>query len=97
METIGDAYMVASGLPHRNGDLHAGQIADMSLNIVGSILTFRIRHMPERQLQVRIGIHTGPVCAGERNYSSFLFKELLYLLFYLLPIPRFYELVGSWK
>ncbi|XP_036362849.1 atrial natriuretic peptide receptor 1-like [Octopus sinensis] len=64
VETIGDAYMVASGLPHRNGDLHAGQIADMSLNIVSSILTFRIHHMPDRQLQVRIGIHTGPVCAG---------------------------------
>ncbi|XP_023931697.1 atrial natriuretic peptide receptor 2-like [Lingula anatina] len=64
VETIGDAYMVVSGLPHRNGHQHAGEIATMSLDILSSLSGFKIKHRPGKQLQVRIGIHTGPVVAG---------------------------------
>ena len=56
--------MVASGLPLRNGDKHAGQIATMALNLLKECANFRIRHRPEKALHVRIGIHTGPVVAG---------------------------------
>ena len=59
VETIGDAYMVVSGLPDRNGDLHAKEIASMALEMLESVKTFKIRHMPEQILQLRIGIHTG--------------------------------------
>uniref|UniRef100_A0A8C5A6Z0 Guanylate cyclase n=1 Tax=Gadus morhua TaxID=8049 RepID=A0A8C5A6Z0_GADMO len=64
VETIGDAYMVVSGLPVRNGKLHAREIAGMSLALLEQVKTFKIRHRPNDQLRLRVGIHTGPVCAG---------------------------------
>ena len=59
VETIGDAYMVVSGLPLRNADNHAGEVASMSLHLLRAIKTFRIRHRTNEQLQLRIGIHSG--------------------------------------
>ncbi|KAJ7325205.1 hypothetical protein JRQ81_018225 [Phrynocephalus forsythii] len=64
VETIGDAYMVASGLPIRNGTKHVEEIATMSLHFLSAIISFKIRHKPEEKLRLRIGIHTGPVVAG---------------------------------
>jgi class 3 adenylate cyclase len=64
VETIGDAYMVASGLPVRNGDFHACAISRMSLALLNVVQSFKVRHRPQHQLRLRIGIHTGPVCAG---------------------------------
>nr|XP_046246233.1 retinal guanylyl cyclase 2 isoform X2 [Scatophagus argus] len=64
VETIGDAYMVASGLPKRNGNKHAAEIANMSLNILSSVGTFHMRHMPDVPVRIRIGIHSGPCVAG---------------------------------
>ena len=59
VETIGDAYMVVSGIPQRNGIKHAGEIATMSLDLLHCIKSFKVRHFPELNLQLRIGIHTG--------------------------------------
>ena len=53
--------MVVSGLPKRNGISHAGQIANMSLDLLSDMSHFEIKHLPEKQLQLRIGIHTGKV------------------------------------
>ncbi|KAL3875928.1 hypothetical protein ACJMK2_033832 [Sinanodonta woodiana] len=64
VETIGDAYFVVSGLPIRNGDLHAGEIASMSLELLDAIRKFKIRHKPHETLKLRIGIHSGPCVAG---------------------------------
>ncbi|XP_009283514.1 PREDICTED: atrial natriuretic peptide receptor 2, partial [Aptenodytes forsteri] len=64
VETIGDAYMVVSGLPVRNGKLHAREIVRMALALLEAVKTFKIRHRPNDQLRLRIGVHTGPVCAG---------------------------------
>ncbi|GCC45332.1 hypothetical protein chiPu_0029191 [Chiloscyllium punctatum] len=59
VETIGDAYMVVSGLPVRNGKLHAREVARMSIALLEAVKTFKTRHRPEQQLRLRIGIHTG--------------------------------------
>ncbi|CAB0016883.1 unnamed protein product [Nesidiocoris tenuis] len=64
VETIGDAYMVVSGLPVRNGIQHAAEIATLSLDLLEAVKKFKIRHRPNDQLKLRIGIHSGPVCAG---------------------------------
>ncbi|UYV64525.1 hypothetical protein LAZ67_3001097 [Cordylochernes scorpioides] len=64
VETIGDAYMVASGLPIRNGDQHAAEIASMALRLLEAIRTFEARHRPGERLNFRIGIHSGPCVAG---------------------------------
>ncbi|KAJ8301238.1 hypothetical protein KUTeg_020225 [Tegillarca granosa] len=62
VETVNDCYMVASGLPNRNGGRHVVEIADFSIALVklmksrtfGSNVT----------LELRIGINTGPCMAG---------------------------------
>uniref|UniRef100_A0A674NUQ9 Guanylate cyclase n=1 Tax=Takifugu rubripes TaxID=31033 RepID=A0A674NUQ9_TAKRU len=64
VETIGDAYMVASGVPARNGNRHAAEMANMSLDILHCIGTFKVRHMPDLKVRIRIGLHSGPVVAG---------------------------------
>ena len=65
--------MVCSGLPIRNGGRHVGEIGTMALDILRwhwtyimmalDILSkcgeFRIRHMPDIPLRLRIGLHSG--------------------------------------
>jgi hypothetical protein len=68
VETIGDAYMVVSGLPMRNGNLHAREISRMALALLKAVYKFSIRHRPNEQLKLRIGLHS-----GEKNFAiSFL-------------------------
>ncbi|VDL91514.1 unnamed protein product [Schistocephalus solidus] len=70
VETIGDAYMVASGVPRRNGLRHAVSVTDMALDLVEASHSFVIPHLPGAPLKIRVGLHSGtvslswPVCAG---------------------------------
>lgn len=59
VETIGDAYMVASGLPKRNGNRHAIDIAKMALDILSFMGTFELEHLPGLPIWIRIGVHSG--------------------------------------
>lgn len=51
--------MVVSGLPERNGHDHAREIGLMALSILDAIKCFTIKHKPEYQLKIRIGVHSG--------------------------------------
>lgn len=42
VETIGDSYMVASGLPVKNGNKHVSEIATMALDLLDAATYFRI-------------------------------------------------------
>ena len=55
VETIGDAYMVVSGLPVRNGMRHVAEIANVSLDLLSEVTHFKIRHRPHQQLLLRVG------------------------------------------
>ncbi|ODM94989.1 Atrial natriuretic peptide receptor 1 [Orchesella cincta] len=64
VETIGDAYLCVSGAPQRNDDRHVTEIAYLALAVLDAVTKYEIGHLPDEQLRIRIGIHTGPICAG---------------------------------
>ncbi|XP_021374613.1 receptor-type guanylate cyclase Gyc76C-like [Mizuhopecten yessoensis] len=64
VETIGDAYMVASGVPERNGDKHAEEIATMAIDLLAAIKQVKVPHTNSDHVQIRIGCHTGACVAG---------------------------------
>ena len=72
----GDAYMVVSGLPKRNGNNHAGEIASMSLHLLEAIRTFKIPHKPKEILKLRIGIHSGNDSCFLSLAICFVYKHL---------------------
>jgi class 3 adenylate cyclase len=70
IKTIGDAYMVAGGLPTPRED-HAEAIADMALEMEAEVEQCTVGRGPP--LKVRIGIDTGPVVAGVIGRAKFIY------------------------
>lgn len=70
IKTIGDAYMVVSGLPEPRED-HAQAIANMALDMQRAIATFN--NQTGRNFRIRIGIATGPVIAGVIGIKKFIY------------------------
>lgn len=70
IKTIGDAYMACAGVPQERPD-HAEAIADMALAMQEAIR----EHNREfgSNLQIRIGINTGPVVAGVIGLRKFIY------------------------
>ena len=60
IKTIGDSYMVAAGVPTPRPD-HATALAHMALDMLDAM---RGGDAGEAQLQLRVGINSGPVIAG---------------------------------
>lgn len=51
--------MVSSGLPVRNEENHAVEIAEMALELREAISNMSVPHMPEVHIQIRIGLNSG--------------------------------------
>ncbi|MBD3563182.1 adenylate/guanylate cyclase domain-containing protein, partial [Planktothrix sp. FACHB-1355] len=70
IKTIGDAYMVAGGLPIPKID-HAEAIAELALSMLDIMQQLQIDR--GYQLQIRIGINTGIVVAGVIGKKRFIY------------------------
>ena len=70
IKTIGDAYMVAFGLPHPHAD-HAAAAAGQARAMLEAIRQFQTKD--GAQIDLRIGIHTGPAVAGIIGQRKFAF------------------------
>jgi adenylate cyclase len=68
IKTIGDAYMVAGGLPLPRAD-HLGAMAEMGLDMCAAV--DRFRSASGIDLAIRVGIDSGPVVAGVIGHRKF--------------------------
>ena len=70
IKTIGDAYMVASGVPANAPD-HAERLARFAISMQNELK--EISKTLDKDLQMRIGIHSGPVTAGVIGTRKFTY------------------------
>lgn len=70
IKTIGDAYMVASGIPEDNAQ-HQENIGEMAKEMLNAIK--EINKSSGTNFDIRIGIHSGPVVAGVIGKSKFAY------------------------
>ncbi len=70
IKTIGDGYMVASGLPETRTD-HVVAAAEMALAMLDAVAAVgRVAGAP---LQLRVGLHTGNLVAGVIGTHKFVY------------------------
>ncbi len=70
IKTIGDAYMVAAGIPEAQPD-HALRVAALALRMLDEVNT--IAAATGLKLQARIGVHSGPIVAGVIGTHKFAY------------------------
>jgi class 3 adenylate cyclase len=70
IKTIGDAYMVAAGLPHARED-HEAAIARFAIQLRDAFE--KMEHPHGHKLQLRIGLNSGPVVAGVIGQTKFAY------------------------
>ena len=71
IKTIGDAYMVAGGLNSDPGSTYTDAIADMAISMRRMLAEDPL--LRSMELQIRIGIGTGPVVAGVVGRKKFIY------------------------
>jgi len=71
IETVGDEYMAACGVPRANPH-HAQAIARLALEMCSYMASFPSYN--GRRLEIRIGIHSGPIVAGVIGRKKFAFE-----------------------
>jgi len=71
IKTIGDAYMVVSGVPEPRKD-HADAMAAMAIEMLETMKQFTSIATGE-EIQIRIGIHSGEVVAGVIGKKKFAY------------------------
>ena len=79
METIGDSYMVASGVPVANSN-HASDLANMALDIIGHVTSFQVTSFGGGRLQVRIGLNSGPVVGAVVGRTSIAVTMMIIMM-----------------
>ena len=70
IKTIGDCYMLVGGLPEARDD-HASAVVATGLSMVEAMTHFNQIHQSD--LNMRIGIHSGPVVAGVIGKHKFTY------------------------
>jgi len=70
IKTIGDCYMLVGGLPEARDD-HAAAVVATGLSMVEAMTRFNQIHQSD--LNMRIGIHSGPVVAGVIGKHKFTY------------------------
>jgi class 3 adenylate cyclase len=70
IKTIGDSYMVVGGVPVISGD-HPQRVVAMGLDMLEAVAELS-REMG-RPLDLRIGVHTGPLVAGVIGTRKFIY------------------------
>jgi class 3 adenylate cyclase len=71
IKTIGDAYMVAGGLDHGDGEDYTRSIADMALDMRQVLATDLV--VNGAHLEIRMGIGTGPIVGGVVGKKKFIY------------------------
>ncbi len=70
IKTIGDAYMVVSGVPSPRAD-HLQQLASLALDMQKTMMN--LPEIAAEGFQIRIGIQCGPVVAGVIGSKKFIY------------------------
>ena len=70
IKTIGDAYMVAAGVPTPIKN-HAEQLANFALEFKLCLAEFNLKN--NQSLRMRVGINSGPIVAGVIGKSRFIY------------------------
>ena len=73
IKTLGDCYMIAGGLPFPD-ETHTKRTVQASFEIIDFVnKTRQDLSLPDASLEIRIGIHCGPVVAGVVGSKKFAY------------------------